>query len=228
MGEREFVEGLVCVVLAGDNLEGTLFAFGKPVFAVDHKGKFSKGHTVDDRDREPADTGFVLHIENGTVDVVTVGVGTVEDKHGLVEVGTGLHEAYHGDVVGIVAEANVLDIDDEEVESIHGLIAGTRGFACVEGEDGDTRFGVNTVVHMVARSCRAAEAVFGGEDSGDVYAVFNEDIKRMLIAHHACVVGEEGYALVRKLGEIFLGLLCSDVYACACERGRKEGEKEEV
>ena len=51
---------------------------------------------------------------------MSVGVGTVEDDDGLAGIGTGGHEAAHGDVIGVEAEAYVLDIDQEDIELTHG------------------------------------------------------------------------------------------------------------
>ena len=102
-GNREYIEGLVCVVLAGDDGEVGHARGRKPSFAIDHPGQFAERHAMHNGDRQGAYARFILHVEYRTIHVVAVRVGTVEHEHPPAVLCAGIHQAIHGDVVGVEA-----------------------------------------------------------------------------------------------------------------------------
>ena len=170
----------MAVVEAWNDLQVALETARDPAFAVDHLRKLAQSHAMHDRDRQATDAAaVVLGIENRTVNVESVRVGTVQQHDLLAFLGTGGHEVVHGDVVGIISETYVLDIDDQHVETVHRLIGRSVTLAAVERQDRDTCFRVSRTADMLAGVRVTSETMLRGEDSLDIHSLLHEKVKQM-------------------------------------------------
>ena len=89
-----------------------------------------------------------------------------------------VHEANHGDVVGIEAEPNVLNVGHDDVDAGHRGRIGYASPAAIQRNNGHTGLRVNAAGHVFTRVGLAAEAVFGREDGNDVHAVAQQQVER--------------------------------------------------
>lgn len=138
------------------------------------RARLAHGHAVAHGNGESADTGFIFHVEDRTVDGHAVGVGAVEHKHAAACAGGLVHQFEHRAVICVIAEAYVLYVDHHHVDILHGLghSLGTSG--AVERDDAHAGFGINAAGHVLAGIGRAAESMLGREDTSHVDAAFAE------------------------------------------------------
>ena len=124
--------GPVGVVPAGNDGQVAPEAVFQPAFAVHHPGQLSQCHTMDHGDGQAADTGFVLHVQDGPVHVKPVGIRAVQD-HDLFAIDrTGIQQMLHGNIIGIVPQAYVLDIHHQHIKFPHAFLAGHIGTFVIE------------------------------------------------------------------------------------------------
>ena len=71
----------------------------RPPFANGHAGDFAHRQSVEHGDRNRPDARFVLHVENGSVDKMPVGIGAVEHHDQAAEIGAGVHHPQHRDIL---------------------------------------------------------------------------------------------------------------------------------
>src|SRR3712207_144509 len=128
------------VVEARNDGQLTALSAPQPSFAVGHTGQFAERHAVDHGDGKGAYARFVLHIEDGTVHIEAVGIGPVEYQHALVVTGTLVHQLYHRYIIGVITQANILYIRDDEVNLFHRFIIGHATFGAVKRVNGHARF----------------------------------------------------------------------------------------
>lgn len=121
-------------------------------------------------DRQRPYARFVFHVQHGAVDVVPVGVGTVEHDDAAAGFGTGVHHAEHRDIVGIEPQTNVLHVDHQYVERPHGFVRRALRIPVVERADRDPGRSIHRTCDMLARVGRTAKPVLGGENAGHVEA----------------------------------------------------------
>ena len=86
----------------------------------------------------------------------------------------GIHEAEHGDIVGVEAQTYILDVGDEDIESLHRLFGWTATFAVIERENRYACLLINTARYMFAFTCCAAETMFRREDGGNIHTMLEQ------------------------------------------------------
>ena len=141
-----------------------------PVFADGHPGDFAHRQAMQHGDRQRPDARFVFHVQHGAVDVVPVGVGTVEHDDAAARFGTSVHHTEHRDIVGIEPQTHVLHVDHQYVERPHGSVRRALRIPVVERADRDPGRGIHRTCDMLARVGRTAKPVLGGENAGHVEA----------------------------------------------------------
>ena len=173
------------------------------------------------------------HIQDGTVYVHSVGVGTVQQDHLLAVFGAGVHQVAHRNIIGIETEADVLDVHDEDVEHLHRFLGGmVAAGSAIQREDGNAREGLYAVGHVGAVIGQVPEAVLRGEDGAHVDALCDEGVQDVGfgIAHQARLVGEDGYALSFQKGHIDIELFVSQddaLFTFGAGNAQEAAEKED-
>ena len=94
----------------------------KPAFPIDHQGKFPQGHSMDRRDRKPADTGTIIQVKDRAIHIEPVRIRTVQYDNLLAMSGARFHQMMHSDIVGVIPQPDILDIDKHHIEIIHALL----------------------------------------------------------------------------------------------------------
>lgn len=172
-------------------------------FLAEETGEFTDGHAVAEGD--PVDAGEVAFAdEEGAIHGEAAdGVDAVEDDEADACLGGGVHGKGHGGDVGEEAAADVLHVEDEGVEV--GELFGLRfaevdaGVEAVDGEAG----GFVEAALKVAFS-DAAEAVFGGEEGGElaVGSLVKEVDGGLAVTGAAGLVGDEAELEAFEIGEV--------------------------
>ena len=85
----------------------------------------------------------------------------------------------HGNIIGIVPQADVLDIHHQHIKFPHAFLAGHIGPFVIERQDGDAGFLIHAGFDVLARIGHVAEAVFRREDGRHIYAFFQQDVQNM-------------------------------------------------
>ena len=88
--------------------------------------------------------------------------------------GASVHEAEHGDIVGVEAQTYILDVGDEDIESLHCLFGWALALAIVKREDRYARFLVYTAGYVFALARCATKTMFGREDSGNIHTMLEQ------------------------------------------------------
>ena len=102
-----------------------------PPLAYGHCGNLTHGHAMNDGYGEPTHARFVLHVEDGAVDIVAIGVWPVEYHYLASEVGAGIHHAEHRYIIGIEPQSHILHIYDQHIERAHDIIRGALRVAVI-------------------------------------------------------------------------------------------------
>ena len=139
-------------------------------------------------DGQRAYARLVFHIQNGAVNIHAVGVRAVKHNHLLAKLGATIHEALHGDIVGVETQTYVLNIAQQHVKLLHLGIIGGAALHAIQRVDGYTCLLVNRAAHLFACVGLTTKAMFGREDGYHVYLVFKQHVEQVLVAHHACLV----------------------------------------
>ena len=232
---RQLIQRVVRVVLAGNDGEFALIAFVEPLLSLGHAGQLSQREAVHGRNGKVTHTAFQGHVQHRAVYVVAVGVGTVQEHHMLALGAAGVHEVAHGNIIGVEPQAYILDVHDENVEHVHGLVGGTHAAGtAVQRQDGNAGERLYAVSHVGTVIGQVPEAVLRREDGGDVHALCDEGVQHVLLttAHEAGLVGEDGYPLALQEGKVFAELFVSQYHAAlftgATGKGSEaaEGQKE--
>ena len=115
------------VIPARDDFQVAFQAIFQPAFAIYHKGEFAEGHPVHSADRERADSGFVFHVEDRPVHVEAVWIWPVQYDNFLTVPGAGVHQMEHRDVIGVISQADILDVHQQHVELVHLVLSWNPG-----------------------------------------------------------------------------------------------------
>ena len=189
-GHRQLVaDAVTTVALQGDNCEVAFLATRQPMLAIDHAGVFADGHAVDDRHGVHAHKGAkTCRVEHRAVDIMTVGVGPVEYNEGDVPLGTSLHHIVQCGKVSVEAAAHILKVEKHHIHILH-LLGGRLLVLAIEGDDGEARLAVNTVVYMCACRRSATETMLWAENLCDVYTRTEQGVDEVCCPHHRGLVG---------------------------------------
>ena len=207
----------------------------RPPFANGHAGDFAHRQSVEHGDRNRPDARFVLHVENGSVDKMPVGIGAVEHHDQAAEIGAGVHHPQHRDIIGIEAQTHVLHVDDQHVERAHRLVRRPFRVAVVERADGNARPGVDRTCDPLPGIGRAAESVLGREDRRDGKPFTVEQVDQMHPPggigsrragqlRHGGLVGQHGHAPSPQQRVIGRRVGHADVHLRRSGEGCKNGE----
>ena len=200
----KLITALVGVVLAPDNLQRAIF---RPPLTLCHQSYLAHSESVNNGDRQSTHARLILHIEHRTIDIHSVGVGTIQHDDLTVEVGAGVNHSHHTYIIGIEAQTHILHIDNKQIKRLHLIIRRTLGVAIVERPDGHSRLLIHRVLDVLTRISTASEAVLGREDADKVYTLLNKQIDKVLLTDHCGVVGKHSHSLLSKIGKILLGAL---------------------
>ena len=121
----------------------------------------------------------MLHIQYRTIHIIAVGVRTVKDHKLLALLRTNIHQAQHGDVVGIETQTYILNIGDENIECRHGFFGGAFAFAVVEREDRYACLLIDAAGYQFTFAGGSTKSMLWREDSGHVHTVLEQKVKRM-------------------------------------------------
>ncbi len=179
----------MCVAEAWNHRQRHFGAVFEPSLAVGHKSELAEGHAMHDGYGQTSDPRGIFHVEYGAVDGHAVGVGAVEHYH-ILAVGRGcVHEVDHGAVVGVIAQAYILNINHQDIEFVHHLFCRhALAFALVERGYRQARRTVDAAGYVFAGVGSAAEAVFRREEGGHIHSAAEHEVNRVAVAHHAGVV----------------------------------------
>ena len=125
------------------------------------------GHSVAGADRPEADERFEAGMDHSALDLLAAdGIGPVEHDEAQLVPGRRLHGEAHGGEVGVVAAADVLDVEDQRVEAFELLLAGREGCEVLAVERmrrnaGARVAGVGDLLEILQV---AAHAVLGAEE----------------------------------------------------------------
>ena len=159
--DGQTVTCLVIVVETFHHLEVTLATFLQPSLAVDHERQLTERHAVNHGNGQRAHATLVFHIEQRAVHIHAVGVGTVEHDHLLAILGAAVHQSLHRYIIGVEAQAHVLNVAHEHVKLLHLGIVGCSTLHAVERVDVDTCLLVHRAAHLFAGIGLATESVLG-------------------------------------------------------------------
>ena len=166
------------IALAGNHFQRALRTVIEPSLPVNHLCKLAQGHAVDNGNGQPSHARLVAHVQQRAVDIEAVGIGPVKNDHQLMVQGALVHEANHGDVVGIETKSYVLNISDNHVNAGHRDRIGYASPAAIQRNNGHTGLRVNAAGHVFARIGRAAKTVFGRKNGHHVHAVTQQQVER--------------------------------------------------
>ena len=223
---RQLILGLVGVVLATNNRQLALATIGQPTLAVSHHCNLAQRHTVNNRNRSPAHTRLVaFHIEDRTINVETIGIGTIQHDHMLTLLGASLHQSEHSYIIGVETQTYVLNVDNQHVERGHILVARTCLLAIVERTNGNTRTLINRTRHVLTCVSRTTETVLGSEDTRNVEALVVHNINDMAITNDTRMVRHYSHTLTLDQWVVLAGLLSTDLHALAGKEHRGQHQR---
>ena len=133
-----------------------------------------------DRNGQAAYAGGEFLLQDGAVHIEAVGIGAVHDHDFLSGRRAGVHQVVHGDVVGIVAQAHVLDVDHQHIKEVQFSCRRLLRPVPVEGYDGDPGLFVHGVIDAGAGIGRSPKAVLRAEYRRHIDALPDQDIQDMV------------------------------------------------
>ena len=135
--------------------------------------------------------------------VPTDGIGSVQDDEGNSRFRRSLLGQRHGPDVGVVAGADVLDVEEEEVHPLQHLRGGLAG-TTVQGVHGEARRGVHRALHPLAGFGGTPDAVLRPEEGHQLHLrMLVEEVHRGQhgvadARYDARVVGDEPHPASRQ------------------------------
>lgn len=174
-------------IFHGDDVEIAL----DMIFRVEELGEFTDGEAVTNWQREISGEGSFAGIENRAFDNFSAErIGTIENVESDVALSSFLHAIGQGGGVGVKADASVLHIEDESVDTGEHFVSGAARVA-IEAVDGKASGGIvrGREFFVVA----SGEAVFGTEERDEVKAgSFSEQVDdAAAVGVEASVIGDE-------------------------------------
>ena len=156
----------------------------------------------------------VFRIEHRAVDVKAVRIRTIQHDHPHVVVGTGLHHVMHRRQVRIIAQADVLDVEQHDVELFH-ILGGRAFIGPVNRNDRDPRPGVPAVGNVFACVGIAAKPVFRRENHFQIHSQRIQRIHDMRPTDTAGMVSQYPHPLTFDQRQVPVGALGPDDHAVA-------------
>ena len=158
-----FIDGIAIIAFDRDDGEVAGDAVLQPAFTVHHLGVFTDGHAVDDGHLVHPNKRVVFRLEDWAVNIEAIGIGAVEDDDGEMVFGSGLHHVGHCGNVGIKTYANILKVEEDDVDALQHLGRGLFVFP-EERDDGEAGFLVFAIVDSGSSIGSAAESMLGCVD----------------------------------------------------------------
>ena len=170
------------------------------ILGVEHARQFADGHGVDDGHGKIAGERNASLVKYGPFDSFTAQrIRPVEDEEWEFVFGGSFQAIAHGGSIGIEADAGVLHIENQRVDSFEHVV-GRRAGVAVEAEDRQTGNAVGGAFHFGVSF--SSDAVFRTEDRDQFYAVgMGQDINRApALRVDAGLIGDQAdvFALQRR------------------------------
>ena len=174
----------------------------QPLLALDHAGELADGQAVHDGDRVLADEGAQRRLQHESRDVVAAErIGPIENDEGDARCSGRLHGEPHGRDVGVEANADILNVENQDIHVAQHPRRRLPGGA-VEAENGNAGLGIDAIADFGASLGGAAKSVLRGKDRGELHVRrLAQHVCQMLAAHATGVIGDEANPLARDCGE---------------------------
>ena len=134
---------------------------------------------MDGWDRYGTYAGKVPVFQYVTLDIEAVRIGTVEDYDFLPVFGTDAHRVLKRDIIGIITQADILQVCHQDVEGFQDLAWYHHLPSLVKRYDRNPRPGVPVIPHKLTRIRKAAETVLRRENRHDIDSLIQKDIEKM-------------------------------------------------
>ena len=180
----------------------------KPPLVRGHEGQFPQGHSVDHWGGNPTCEGLELRLKHGTLQVMAVGIGPIEDHKVHAFLSTSFHHEHEGAHVGVKSGAHILNVKHHRVEPFELLGLRFTVFA-MEGIHLQPRQGVHTIVDVRAVGCFSPKTVLRSKHVPDVDTKREQRVHEVRsvrkAAYHAGVVADDSDFFALQQGEVGLG-----------------------
>lgn len=176
----------------GDDLEVEALQPREESLALDEPGQFADSQAVGHRDRVESGERGEGRLQDETGHILSPqGVGAVEDHQGDARLGSCLHGQAKGGDVGVEAYADVLDVEQQQVDGAqHGGGWFFRG--AIEGVYRYAGAGVPAFPDRYPVFRLAAQTVLRREEGGQPHRLLPlQQVDQMCIANPAGLVGDE-------------------------------------
>ena len=155
------------------------------------------------RNRQPTHSRLKLHIKNGAIHIVTVGVRAVQQQHLAIIFCTGIHQTAHRNVVCIETQTHILDIYYQDVEFTHRSITWLLVFTIIKRKNRYTGLGVHRAFYMLSSIRISSETMFRRKNGNYVEFILKQNIQKMLVAYHSRMIGKDSDPFSFENWEIF-------------------------
>ena len=135
---------------------------------------------MDGSDRKPADTRLELHVQNRAIDIESVRVRSVKNDDLFSVTGAGLHQMMHGNIIGIVPQAHILNVNNQDIELVCLVLARNPRPSTIKGNDLHSGLLVHTAADMFSCIGIAPKSMFRRENSLDIHAFLNQGVNYVL------------------------------------------------
>lgn len=187
-GNGERIYAVAVVILHLYDCEVALQTLFQPVLTVNHCCIFADGKTIDNGDRVHAyKRAIVGSVEDRAVDIVAVRIGTVENDAGDATFGTGLHDIMESRYIGIEAAANILKVEDDDINVGHLFLCRLLILA-VEGYYREASLCVGAAFYGSTGFGVASETMFRGENLDNIESCREHCVDKMCGANKRTLV----------------------------------------
>ena len=135
---------------------------------------------MDGSDRKPADTRLELHVQNRAIDIESVRVRSVKNDDLFTVTGAGLHQMMHGNIIGIVPQAHILNVNNQDIELVCLVLARNPRPSTIKGNDLHSGLLVHTAADMLSCIGIAPKSMFRRENSPDIHAFLDQGVNYVL------------------------------------------------
>ena len=180
--------------------------------------------------RVHAHEGPQREVEHRPVNITTVRIWAVEYDHSDIIFCARLHDIMKGRDIGIEAATNVLDVEDDIVETFELLGSGLFVLS-IERDYRQSRRGVFTASHRAARFDIATKAVFGTENLDHLYPTREESVEEVDIGsvrteHYRSLVCHDCHLLFLEQRQIGIGAIGTHSLSDGYRSGQQQNSEQ--